>query len=163
MKKLTSLIVVLLLAGLTARAGIERSDSRDSLRGLKGIYVVSQFVDLQPAGMTTGSVEKSVKAELTKAGVQVDAEPKAAHADANLSITVDTIKQSQLGVYVFTVEVAVTQDVQLTRLPHAAPVAARTWSKTIQGITTPVRTDIIRQALKQQVDRFIAAYRAVNP
>jgi len=60
-------------------------------------------------------------------------------------------------------EVAVTQDVKLTRRPHAAPVAARTWSKTIQGITTPDRTDVIEQAVKQGVSIFVADYHAMNP
>jgi hypothetical protein len=76
---------------------------------------------------------------------------------------VDTISQAQLGVYAFTVEVAVTQNVQLTRQRNSTPVSARTWSKTIQGITTPDRIDVIEQALKQGLDRFVADYHAVNP
>ncbi|HLX68724.1 MAG TPA: hypothetical protein VKV04_03765 [Verrucomicrobiae bacterium] len=163
MKKLRLMVVFLLLAGVAANAGIERSDTKESLRGLSGVYVVSQFIDIQPEGLATNRIEKMVKTMLNGAGVPVDAEPNRANGDPNLSISVDTIKQPQLGVYVFMVEVAVTQDVQLTRRPHSAPVAARTWSKTIQGITTPDRTDVIEEALKQGVNRFIADYRAMNP
>lgn len=163
MKRLTLLAVVLLLAGLTARAMLQRSNTSASLRGLDGVYVAVQIVDEQPGNITANRVETLVKTALSNAGIPVNTAPKKLNGDANLSVTVDTIKQPQLNVYVFTVEVAVTQDVQLTRQPRSAPVSARTWSKTIQGITIPNRTDVIEQAIKQQVNRFIAAYRAVNP
>src|ERR1700690_2120794 len=104
---LTGLIVFLLLTGFTAPAEIQRSDTKESLRDLNGVYVVSQFIDVQPEGLTTVGIEKMVKTALHDAGIPVDAAPQKAHGNANLSITVSTIKNTQLGLYLFTVEVAV--------------------------------------------------------
>jgi hypothetical protein len=163
MKMLTSFIALLLLTSLTASAEIQRADTKESLRGLDGVYLITQMVDEQPEGMTTNSLLAVVVAALTDAGIPTNAVPKKFNGDANLSITVDILKQPQLDVYVFTVEVVVTQDVKLTRLPHAEWSSSETWRRTIQGITSPDRTDVIEQALKKCVDAFVADYRAVNP
>lgn len=157
------LILFLLLAGLSARAGIERSDTKESLRGLNGVYVVVQIVDEHPAGVTTNHIESLVKSALTEAGIPADKEPTKSNGDANLSVTVDIIHQPQLDVYVFTTEVAVTQDVQLTRPVRVRGMAAETWRRTLQGVTSPDRLDVIDQALKQCVAAFVADYQAVNP
>jgi len=165
MKRLTLFLLsgFLLVAGLTADAGMERSDTKESLRGLNGVYVAVQIIDEQPEGITTNSVETLVKSALADATIPVNASPKKFNGDANLSVTVDTIKQPQLDAYVFMVEVVVTQDVRLARDPHAPWTSAETWRRSLQGITSPDRTDVIQQALKQTLNRFIADYRAVNP
>jgi len=157
------LTVLLSLTGLNVMADIYRSDTKESLRGLNGFFVNSQFIDVQPEGLTTNGIETMVKATLHDAGIPVDAEPKKAHDEANLSITVSTIRDEQLGLYLFTVEVAVTQDVRLVRQSHSPPIAAQTWSGSIQGLTTPDRTDVIEQALKQCVNKFVVSDQAVNP
>lgn len=163
MKTLRWLILFLLLAGLSAQAQLQRSDTKESLRGLNGVYIAVQIVDAQPEGITTNSVETLVKTALAGAGIPINASPKKFNGDANLSVTVDTIKQPQLDAYVFMVEVAVTQDVRLARDPHAPWTSAETWRRSLQGITSPDRTDVIQTALKQTLNRFITAYRAVNP
>jgi hypothetical protein len=121
------------------------------------------MVDEQPAGLTTNGIQKLVTSALVDAGIPVDAAPKKFNGDANLSVTIDTIKQPQLDVYVFTVEVEVAQDVQLTRETKYKWMMAGTWRRNIQGITSPDRIDIIEQALKQIVNLFVTDYRAVNP
>src|SRR5579862_8755113 len=98
MKKLRLMVVFLLLAGVAANAGIERSDTKESLRGLSGVYVVSQFIDIQPEGLATNRIEKMVKTMLTGAGVRVDIEPNRANGEPNLSKTVNMIKQKKLCV-----------------------------------------------------------------
>jgi hypothetical protein len=151
-----------LLALRPTKADIQRYDTSESMSGLKGIFIVSQLIDVQPEGLTKASVEKIIKAALETNGVPLDSEPNKFHGDANLSVTINTIKQDQLGIYAFTVEVAVMQTVKLSRLPNASPVSARTWSRTIQGLTTPDRVDVIEQALKKGLDQFIVSYRSVN-
>jgi|SRR5665213_521576 len=174
MKKPTSLILsgstrflfwIFLALALPAicRAELQKSDTKESLRGLKGLYVVSQFIDVQPEGLTTNGIETMAKAALHDAGIPVDAEPDKLNGDANLSVTISTVKDTQLGLYLFTVEVAVTQDVQLARQAQAPPLSAQTWTKTIQGLTKPDRTDVIEQALKQCLNQFVTSYREVNP
>ncbi len=156
------LILSLLTAVLSAQAGIERSDTKESLRGLNGVYVVVQLVDQQPAGVTTNHVDSLVEAALKDAGIPSDNEPKRSNGDANLSVTVDIIQQPQLNVYIFTTEVAVTQDVKLTRSPRLEGMAAETWRRSLQGITSPDRLDVIDEALKRCVAAFVADYHAAN-
>jgi len=156
MKRL--LFATLLLTGLAVQAG----DNRQSLRGLNGIYVAVQLVNEHVAGFATNDVEALVKSELAAGSVQIDSAPKESDGNANLCVTLAVVRQPQLNAYLFTVEVAVTQDVRLSRLPHAADLPAETWRKTIQGLTTPARTDLISAALTQAVGLFVKDYHAVN-
>lgn len=160
---LNGLLIFLFLTGLTAKAGLQRSDTKESLRGLSGVYVVTQIIDEHPEGITTNHIESLVKSALADAGIPVMATPKKTNGDANLSVTVDIIYQPQLNVYAFTAEVAVTQDVQLDRSTPVKGMSAETWRRTLQGITSPDRLDIVDQALKQCMTLFVADYKAVNP
>ena len=130
---------------------------------MNGVFVISQFIDVKPEGLTTNRIEALAKATLHDAGIPVDAEPKKAHGDANLSITISTVKDTQLGLYLFTVEVAITQDVKLTRESNVPPMSAETWRRSIQGLTTPEQTDVIEQALSQCLNQFAKCYQSVNP
>ena len=163
MNKLSGLIVLVLLAALSASAQLQRTDTKESLRGLEGVYVIIQLVDEQPEGVSTNSVRSLVTTALADAGIPTHAVPKKLNGDANLSITVDLIKQPQLDAYVFTVETAVTQDVKLTRDPQAKWSSSETWRRTIQGITSPDRMDVVHLALKNCVTAFVNDYRTVNP
>jgi hypothetical protein len=163
MAKLTLFIVFLALTGLTARADLSHGDTKESLRGLNGIYVVAQVVNQQIDGVATNDILALAKTELINAGIPVNGVPNKGNGSASLSVTVAAIKQTQLGVYVFTVEVAVTQDVQLARQPGLQGISAETWRRTTQGITIPTRIDVIQTTLKQVVDIFVAEYRAANP
>jgi hypothetical protein len=154
---------LILALALTTVCRAEPDAANESLRGLKGLYVVSQFIDLQPEGLTTNGIVTMAKTALHNAGIPVNAEPKSTNGNANLSITISTVNDTQHGLYLFTVEVAVIQDAQLTRQAQASPMPAQTWSKTIQGLTAPDGTDVIEQALKQCMDQFVTSYRAVNP
>lgn len=164
MKLIPSLIAILLLTGLAAQAQLQRSDTKESLRGLKGVYVIVQIVDEHPAGVTTNHIESLVKSALLKAGIPAMPAPTRANGDACLSVTVDLIYQPQLQVYPFVVEVAVTQDVQLKRSSgDQQGMSAETWRRTVQAITSPDRMDVVDLALKKCLDQFIQSYRAVNP
>jgi hypothetical protein len=164
MKKFIHLTVVLLLTALAARAQLQRSDTKESLRGLTGVYVVVQIVDEHPEGVTTNHIESLVKSALSDAGIPAMPSPTKANVDACLSVTVDLIHQPQLDVYPFTVEVAVTQSVQLKRkVQDRVDMSAETWRRTLQGITSADRMEVVDQALKQSLAQFTQSYLAVNP
>lgn len=163
MKTLSSFIALLLLANVSARAEVQRAVSSDSLRGLNGVYVICQLADAQPEGVTSNSLTILVKTMLAEANIPVDAVPKKFNGDAKLSITVNTIKQTQLDAYIFTVSVEVAQDVKLARLPKSEWLMATTWRREIQGFTTPDHPEVIEQVLKTLVAAFVKEYRAVNP
>jgi hypothetical protein len=162
MAKLTLFIVFLALTGLAARADLAHGDTKESLRGLTGVYVVAQIIDVQVPGLSTNEIEKLVKSELINTGVTVDTAPKESNGNATLTVTLATVMQPQLNLYLFTVEVSVTQDVQLSRQPHLHGISAQTWRRTTQGLTTPDHTDIILQSLKQALDSFSKNYHSVN-
>ena len=130
---------------------------------MNGVFVISQLIDVQPEGLTTNRIKSLAESTLHAAGVPIDNEPKKAHGEANLSITISTIKNTQLGLYLFTVEVAVTQDVKLARQSNMSLMSAETWRRSLQGLTPPDRTDVIEQGLKQCLNQFVACYQAVNP
>ena len=155
-------MILALTLPAVCRAELQRDDAKESLRGLKGLQVVSRFVDVQPDGLTTNGIEDLVKIKLHAAGIPLDAQPENTNGNASLSITISTVKDTQHDLYLFTVELAVIQDVQLTRQAQTAPLSAQTWTKTIQGLTTPDRTDVIEQALKQCVDQFVTSFQSVN-
>jgi hypothetical protein len=160
----TFVIIILCFSSvLRTRAGLQQYDTKESLRGLNGVFVISQFIDVQPEGLTADKIGELAKTTLHDAGISVDAEPKKAHGEANLSITISTVKDTQLGLYLFTVEIAITQDVKLSRQANASPISSETWRRSLQGLTTPDRTDVIEQALKQCLNQFVTCYQAVNP
>jgi hypothetical protein len=161
MKRLTALCLLFCFAQL--RAEIQKSDTKESLRGLTGIFVNTQFIDLTPEGLNTNQVIKFVETDLLNSGIAVYLEPKRAEGFANLSITVNAVKSEQIGAYLFMVQIAVTQTTQLTRIPNAKPVAAQTWTRNIQGLTPPERTDIILDAVKKGVNEFINDFHQMNP
>jgi hypothetical protein len=156
-------IILALALPVVCQSKLQRSDAGESLRGLRGLHVVSQLVDAQPEGLTTNVVEALARTRLLSAGILVEAEPDQTNGNASLSITISTMKDAQRGLCVFTVEAAVTQDVQLTRQAQSGPVSAKTWTKTVQGITTPDHVDAIEEAVKQCVDDFVTSYQAANP
>ena len=86
MKKIIVLTGLLLLAGLAANAEIQQADTKESLRGLDGVYVLVQMVDAQPEGITTNSLMQLVTAALADAGIPTNAVPKKFNGDANLCI-----------------------------------------------------------------------------
>jgi hypothetical protein len=161
MKRL--LFLCMLLPSLAALADLQKSDTKESLRGLNGVFVISQLIDFQPEGLSTNDIQKTVEAALHDAGIQTDAKPQNAHGDANLSITVNTVRDAQLGLYLFMVQVTVIQRVQLTREVHAQSIAAQTWTRNIQGFTSPDRIDVIEQAVKNCIGMFVDDYWKVNP
>jgi hypothetical protein len=92
-----------------------------------------------------------------------NAVPKKSNGDANLCIVVDTLKDTQIDTYEFRVEISVAQDVTMTQEAHSKWIFSETWHRTLQGLTSPDRTDVIEQAVKKCVDIFVADYCAVNP
>ena len=69
------LFLFLLLSTLTALADMENSDTKESLRGLNGVFVISQLVDMQPEGLSTNDIKNMAEAALRDAGIQLDTKP----------------------------------------------------------------------------------------
>ncbi len=139
------------------------SAPKESLRGLRGVFIKILPIasEAQAAGLSLSQIQKIVESELRKAGVPIRTEPLFSHEYASLAITIDTIKHPQ-GIYLFTVNVSVVQQVQITRPQKQGLFPSETYSKRALGLTTPNRMDLIYVPLKEKLSEFIHDYLAVN-
>lgn len=152
-----------ILLMLPVLAFSQTSAPKESLRGLRSVFikVLPVASDAQADGLFVSQIQKIVESELRKAGVPIRSEPQFGQEYASLGITIDTIKHPQ-GVYLFTVNVAVVQEVQITRPQRQGSFPAETYSKRALGLTTPSRIDVIYEPLKEKLGEFIRDYLAVN-
>lgn len=163
MKK-SILTFVFLLLILPVLSFAQTSAAKESLRGLRGVFVSVLPIakDAETSGISANQLQKIVESELKKAGVPILTEAKFGTEYANLVIVVDTIKHPQ-GIYLFTVNVSVVQEVQISRPQGKGIFPAETYSKRALGLTTPNRMEVINEPLKEKVGEFIKDYLAVNP
>ena len=136
----------------------------DSLRGISGVYlnVLPTNKDAAAAGLSEAHIRRIVKDRLRKAKIPIHKRPSPKDGRANLIVKIDTLKHPQ-GVYLFTVEVSLIQEVHLARLKSADLFPSETWSKQALGLTTPNQMDLIHHPVLEKVDEFIADYRKANP
>jgi len=156
----TTFFVLLMLPML---ASSQTSASKESLRGLQSVFIniLPIASDAQADGLSANQIRKVVEFELNKAGVLFRKEAQSEQENANLIITIDTIKHPQ-GVYIFTVNISVVQEMQIARLQKQNTFPAETYSKRALGLTTPNQMDIIYIPLKEKLIEFIRDFLAVN-
>ena len=137
---------------------------RESLRGLKGVYLYVHPVEknVEAGGLSTAQIHKAVEAELRKADIPVYSEPQPANGSANLVIVINIVKHPQ-GVFLYAVEVSLLQEVHLARRQDPDAFPAQTWSAEALGLTSPNRMDLMLEPLRAKVGEFIKDYTAVNP
>ncbi len=140
------------------------SASQESLRGLRGVFinVLPIAADAQADGLSASQIQKMVESELRKAGVPIRSESQLGQEYAGLGIIIDTIKHPQ-GVYLFTVNVSVVQELQIIHPQRQGIFPVETYSKRALGLTTPSRMNVIYEPLKEKLGEFIRDYLAVNP
>lgn len=124
------------------------------LRGLDTLFVAVE--DLPPRavelGLSVDEIKDQTAARLKQAGLSV---PAFSYEDAYLYIRVPVVMEA------FSVEVSLREDVSLKRAGRKA-VRAATWMKSVTGVH---REDgrVIKAALQEIIDGFIADYRASSP
>ena len=68
------------------------------------------------------------------------------------------------SLYVYSVELALRQEIRLARDRTIEPSFAITWSDSPQvGTVEPARLSVVRDAVRAKVKQFIAAWQAANP
>jgi hypothetical protein len=136
----------------------EKESARPSLKGVPAFRVV---VDLVGSKADRGDtlnlqdLQADVERQLAQAGIRVSKD-----ADATLYANVAVVC-GRVEWCAFNVALEVQQRVRLERRPHAGTLIAPTWSTGITGLVAR-QTRLIRQNLHDQVDQFIAAYRAAT-
>lgn len=145
-----------------------RADERDreSLRDLDGIRVAVEDLSLAlpVKGISAEQLKQTTEMKLRQAHIEVLNQGEFPVGDPYLRVRVATSpKEGDFAAY--DVEVDFVQIVFLRRNPTATFNRSETWKASGRvGIARVGQlADRIRQALSDQMDQFIAAYRAVNP
>lgn len=145
-----------------------RADERDreSLRDLSGVRVAVEDLSLAfpVKGISAEQLKKAAETKLRQAGIEVLNQGEFPVGDPYLRVRVATsAKQGDFAAY--DVQVDFVQIAFLRRNPAATFNRAETWKASDHvGIARIGQLpEKIRQDLLDQMDQFIAAYRAVNP
>jgi hypothetical protein len=143
---------------------------RKSLRGLHGIGGVVEALqpDAERDGLTKSQIKTDVELKLRQAGMHVltTAEsftvPGSPYLYINLNTTKNDVLYGALSTYAFSLQVALKQDVRLTRdsdLQGSAP----TWETHTLGTVGANNLQDTRRVLGDLLDRFSNDYLAENP
>jgi hypothetical protein len=149
---------------LLSSVAYSQTRTRESLRGLNGVYVYVHPVgkDVEAGGLSTSQIQKAVQTQLREAGIPIHDEPQPADGSANLVLIIDTVKHPQ-GAYLYEVEVSLLQEVHLARRHEPDPFPAQTWGAKAIGLTSANRMDLILEPIRARVGDFVTDYLAVNP
>jgi hypothetical protein len=138
--------------------------ARETLKGLPGVVVSVWDVAPETAhgGVTTQQLQTEVERQVRHAGITVfSSEEAGAPADrAVLTVSVTTL-QHPGGLAAYAVDLAVYQTATLVRDPTPRSLATWTVGSVVLVETSNLRA--IFTSVREQVEKFIQAYRAVNP
>lgn len=152
------MIVVMALAGAPGASAGDALTDRPSLLGVPAFRVVVEQLGPgveRTAGLRREDLQAHVESRLARAGIGV-----AADAPAILYLNVAMACNGVSCAY--TVALEAQQKVRLEQRPAAGPLFATTWSTGATGITGR-RAQGLRDRVREQADRFVEAYRSVNP
>lgn len=142
-------------------------DELDSLRGLKGIYVLIENLppDIEEkGGLTKDQIRTDIELKLRLAGIKVI--PKEDRFGIPgwpfLYVNIDA-RRNLPGLIIYSVSISLEQQVNLSRDPKIR-INATTWSSESHGSAGEAgMVSWIRNSIKDHVDRFINDYLSVNP
>jgi hypothetical protein len=159
--------------------------TRTTLRGVESVYVqVATFdpelqKELRSGGLTHEAVRQAIESKLEAAGIKVVREEDLQKSEyygilhVNLQIlspetqrkyqyTIDGAqisKDAPVERYFYSVDIELRQTVSLLRDPGIKEISP-TWSTSSLGLRRIARID---SDIKDQVEKFISAYRLANP
>ena len=142
----------------------DNESERNTLRGLKGIYVFVEKLkeEVIRDGLTVDDVRTDAELKLRLKGIRVLTEQEWYNEPGgpHLCLDINVLKLKPTKTYVFAVSVGLKQGVSLIRSSDIE-VFGITWSTWGIGITTELQD--IRVRLEEHIDRFITAYLSMNP
>jgi len=160
---LLALAVLALICGNGYAQDVEQT--RNSLRGLSGVYVVSENPleeDAIRGGLSHDTIRKEAELKLRLAGIRVlsreewEKEPGRPY----LQVWPKVLKGGVLGGYIYHISLEFKQYVSLVR-SSSIQVFGTTWSAEHMGYTPELKD--IQDKVKDRIDQFINAYLSVNP
>jgi hypothetical protein len=160
---LLALAVLALICGNGYAQDVEQT--RNSLRGLSGVYVVPENPleeDAIRGGLSQDTIRKEAELKLRLAGIRVlsreewEKEPGRPY----LQVWPKVLKGGVLGGYIYHISLEFKQYVSLAR-SSSIQVFGTTWSAEHMGYTPELKD--IQDKVKDRMDQFINAYLGVNP
>jgi hypothetical protein len=168
MKQLLFAVYFSLLAiiGPTLVLGVS-PDEVETLRGIKGIEVVVGV--LPPAfkkiGLTRETIKQDVALKLRMAGIQILKKNEIFSEPGGPYLFIGVTVRNSSNLFIYHIVVELRQQARLVRAPDITGCCMGTWETGVLGggeIRT-ISAQKIRNAIKDQVDKFINDYLSVNP
>jgi hypothetical protein len=144
---------------------LDNEKTRLTMKGLKGVYVVVEDLDLKIEGEGLGreQLQKGAELELGKAGIRILSEEEWRNEEGEpwLYIYVHVVKKllQKKAVYIFHISIELKQKVRLLR-ESGGEVFATTWSKAVLGKSGELKD--VEKGLKAMLTFFIEAFNSVN-
>jgi hypothetical protein len=161
--------IVALVAGLAPPVtALDTPNERITLVGLTGVHVV--VYDMGTEGNLENLTRSTLQAELEKrlrlAGLRALGATEALRSTGRptLELRLNLARSRQVQqLYVYSVDLALRQQIQLTRARTIESFAI-TWSEPPEvGTVEPAHLSVVLDAMRAKVDQFLAAWRAANP
>ena len=153
------LILVVLLLFHSMAFGDDTELTRETLKGIEGVYVHIDFDDdLIQLGLSESRVRKDIEKKLRKAGIKVVSVNESLKLPGAPRLNVLANRLIQGKYLLDNIELELKQAVLLER--NNLSVKLRTWSVEFTGLTSS--KEKIRSIIKDMTYNFINAYFAVN-
>jgi len=141
-------------------------NSRATLRGLRGVEVIIEKLgeEVARAGLSESQLRTDVERQLRQANIPILTHKEALQQPGRpgLYVRLQIVSVQALKAHLLSIEVAVVQQVTLTRNATIKPVVP-TWRTASIGAVGNTNVEQVREAVGQHVNHFIGAYLAVNP
>jgi hypothetical protein len=143
--------------------GQDEEQTRATLKGLQGVHVYVEELnpEVEAEGLTRAQIQSDAEVELREAHIPVLEETQWAKGAPYLYVYLHVFRlPTQTRRYLFYIRVELNQQVMLERDPRIKSPAI-TWSH--GGVGIDYSLDQIRLLVRQQVRKFVTAFRLANP
>ena len=157
-----------LLMASSAVFAVDSDATRETLRGLQGVYVIVE--EIQPniqkyavkAGLTKEQLQKDIELRLKEVGIKVLSRDECINTPGKpvLYVSVNTHEAERYW-YAYDIKIELQQVVKMEANPKVNTLAA-TWSMNMTGITNIGSLNIIKGDVEVLLGKFQQAYWAVN-
>jgi hypothetical protein len=164
--KLKFVMVMCLLAGLTANSSAKLNPRQASLKGVQVMTVdVVCSQDVKDTDLKQQDIRENIAKQLEQAGIKILPGQLwgTAPGRCRLKVLIKVYKPSDLKIFIYNLKVYFVQTVALERIPEAK-IDAVTWELTWLAHGSKNRlTEAVPKNLKIMTDNFIRDYHLANP
>jgi hypothetical protein len=163
LRNLCLIAIILFISPTLLHAG---DSDRESLKGLTGVRVLVENInpEAERGGLSAANIQTDMELMLRKAGIRVLSKEEWSLTPGLPSLYVKVVvhKRFPYELYVYGITVGLEQVVMLSR--NMQTVVAPTWSTDgAIGTVGVSQLSIVRDDVKDEVDKFINAFLAENP